>query len=255
MAALSLVLGFGCVTMALLTTKSIGSRKERLIAAFLLALAIPCGAKLSIMVGLFALLPIRMFFFFVLFVLINTILNGWLASKMLTGQSSNFIVELPPFRIPTIANLMKKTANRLSWLITEVVPAFLLGTLILFILDKSRILYQIEVIGAPIVSGWLGLPAKMIEIFLMAFFRSEYGAAGLMDISLSGRLDPIALLVSLVVLTFFIPCFASIIVLIKEFGARFATAVAIYTIAYAILQGAIINYLFRHFTVIQRLFM
>ena len=255
MAALSLVLGFGCVTMALLTTKSIGSRKERLIAAFLLALAIPCGAKLSIMVGLFALLPVKMFLFFILFVLLNTIINGYLASKMLTAQRSNFIVELPPFRIPTVANLTKKTANRLSWLITEVLPAFLLGTFVLFILDKTRILYQIEAGGTPIVSGWLGLPAKMVEIFLMAFFRSEYGAAGLMNISLSGGLDTIALLVSLTVLTFFIPCFASIVVLFKEFGARFAFAVAIYTTAYAILQGTFINYLFRHFTIIQKLLM
>jgi ferrous iron transport protein B len=252
-ATLPLIVGFGCVTMALLSTKYIESRKERLIAALLLCLSIPCGAKLSIMIGLFAFLPLKMFFFYILFILVNTTITGYLASKIITGQRSNFIVELPPFRIPTLENLMRKTANRISWLLTDVVPAFLLGTLVLFILEKTKILYLIQAVGIPIVSGWLGLPVKMIEIFLMSFFRSEYGAAGLMNLTLSGGLDPIALLVSLIVLLFFTPCFASFVVLFKEFGARFAATVAVFTTAYAILMGTLINHLFRHFPVIQKI--
>jgi ferrous iron transport protein B len=254
-ATLPMVLGFGCVTMALLSTKSIESRKERFIAAFLLALTIPCGAKLSIMMGLFTLLPIQTFFFFLLFLTLNMIFNGYLASKVLTGERSAFMLELPPFRLPQLRNLMKKTINRLTWLLTEVIPAFLLGTFILFVLDKTAILSKIETLSAPIVSGGLGLPVKMTEVLLMTFFRSEYGAAGLMNIALSGSLDPIALLVSLVVLTLFIPCFASLVVLFKEFGIKFATFAALFIPTYSILMGTLINYVFRHFTIIQKILM
>jgi len=252
-ATLTMVLGFGCVTMALLSTKSIESRKERLIAAFLLCLTIPCGAKLSIMMGLFTFLPIQMFFFFIFFMALNTILNGYFASKILAGERSPFMLELPPFRLPQIRNLVKKTVNRLTWLLNDVIPAFLLGTFILFLLDKTAILSKIETLSAPIVSGWLGLPVKMTEVLLMTFFRSEYGAAGLMNIVLSGNLDSIALLVSLVILTLFIPCFASLVVLFKEFGIKFATFAALFIPTYSILMGTLINYVFRHFTIIQEL--
>ena len=254
-ATLPIVLGFGCVTMALLSTKSIESRKERFIAAFLLALTIPCGAKLSIMMGLFTFLPLKTFFFFLFFMGLNMIVNGYLASKIIKGEKSSFMLELPPFRIPHLRNSMKKTFHRLTWLTNEVIPAFLLGTFILFILDKTAILAKIETLCAPLVSGWLGLPVKMTEVLLMTFFRSEYGAAGLMNIVLSGYLDPIALLVSLVVLTLFIPCFASLVVLFKEFGVKFTTFAALFIPTYSVLMGTLINYLFRHFTVIQKLFM
>jgi ferrous iron transport protein B len=254
-ATLPMVLGFGCVTMALLSTKTIESQKERFIAAFLLALTIPCGAKLSIMMGLFTLLPIQTFFFFIFFMTLNMIFNGYLASKVLTGEGSTFMLELPPFRMPQVRNLMKKTLNRLTWLLTEVIPAFLLGTFILFLMDKTALLSKIETLSTPLVSGWLGLPVKMTEVLLMTFFRSEYGAAGLMNIALSGSLDPIALLVSLVVLTLFIPCFASLVVLFKEFGIKFTTFAALFIPTYSILMGTLINYVFRHSTVIQKLFM
>jgi ferrous iron transport protein B len=185
----------------------------------------------------------------------NMIVNGYLASKIIKGEKSAFMLELSPFRIPQVRNSLKKTFHRLTWLTNEVIPAFLLGTFILFVLDKTAILAKIETLCAPIVSGWLGLPAKMTEVLLMTFFRSEYGAAGLMNIVLSGYLDPIALLVSLVVLTLFIPCFASLVVLFKEFGIKFATFAALFIPTYSVLMGTLINYLFRHFSVIQKLFM
>lgn len=254
-ATLPMVLGFGCVTMAILSTKSIESRKERLIAAYLLCLTIPCGAKLSIMMGLFTFLPLKTFFFFILFLGVNMILNGYLAGKFLKGERSPFIMELPPFRIPQMRYLMKKTLHRLTWLVNEVIPAFLLGTFILFVLDKLGILLKIENFSAPVVSGGLGLPVKMTEVLLMTFFRSEYGAAGLMEITLAGYLDSIALLVSLVVLTLFIPCFASLVVLFKEFGVKFATLIAIFIPSYSLLAGTFLNYLFRHFPIIQKIFL
>ncbi|GAH52132.1 unnamed protein product, partial [marine sediment metagenome] len=49
---MSLILGFGCKTMATLTTKGITSRKEKFIAIYLIAFAIPCSAQLAIDMGI-----------------------------------------------------------------------------------------------------------------------------------------------------------------------------------------------------------
>ena len=53
-AILPIVLGFGCGTMAVLTARILETRKERLIATLLIALAIPCSAQLGVMMGLLA---------------------------------------------------------------------------------------------------------------------------------------------------------------------------------------------------------
>ena len=51
-AALPMVLGLGCVTMATLTTRILESRRERLLATLLLALGIPCSAQLGVVLGM-----------------------------------------------------------------------------------------------------------------------------------------------------------------------------------------------------------
>jgi ferrous iron transport protein B len=53
-AVIPIVLGFGCDTMATLVTRTLETRRERLIATFLLALAIPCSAQLGVILGLLA---------------------------------------------------------------------------------------------------------------------------------------------------------------------------------------------------------
>ena len=51
-AVLPMVLGLGCDTMATMTTRILGTPKERLIAILLLALGIPCSAQLATIMGI-----------------------------------------------------------------------------------------------------------------------------------------------------------------------------------------------------------
>ena len=53
-AVIPIVLGFGCDTMATITTRTLETKRERIIASFLLALAIPCSAQLGVILALLA---------------------------------------------------------------------------------------------------------------------------------------------------------------------------------------------------------
>ena len=72
--------------------------------------------------------------------------------------------------------MLVKTASRLEWYLKEVIPIFVIGTAILFLLDKLRLLDGISRIGEPLVTGWLGVPPDMANAFLVGFMRRDFGA-------------------------------------------------------------------------------
>jgi ferrous iron transport protein B len=243
--ALPMILGLGCDTMATLTTRILDTKKERIIATLLLALAIPCSAQLGVILGITAGVSTKLLIVVFGVVGMQIFIVGYLASKVIPGEASDFIVEIPPIRIPHLSNVITKTYMRLEWFLFEAVPLFLLGTLILFIFDKLLILNLIERVTSPVVVGMLGLPVEATKAFIMGFLRRDYGAAGIFDMSRKGILDPIQLAVSLVVIMLFVPCIANFFVMIKERGSKTALAIVVFIFPYAILVGALLNYFLR----------
>ncbi len=123
-AVLPMVLGLGCGTMAVMTTRILESRRDRLIATFLLALAIPCSAQLGVILGMLASLSGRAMIIWVLTVLLILVAGGWLAARVLPGKRSEFFLEIPPFRRPQPSNVILKTMSRSVWYLKEAVPLF-----------------------------------------------------------------------------------------------------------------------------------
>jgi ferrous iron transport protein B len=243
--ALPMILGLGCDTMATLTTRILDSKKERIIATLLLALAIPCSAQLGVILGIVAGVSTKLLIVVFGVVGMQIFIVGYLASKVIPGEPSDFIVEIPPIRIPHISNVLIKTYMRLEWFLFEAVPLFLLGTFILFSLDKLHILAVIEDLAKPLIVGLLGLPVEATAAFIMGFLRRDYGAAGIFDMARRGLLDPIQLAVSLVVIMLFVPCIANFFVMIKERGTKTALSIVVFIFPYAILVGAVLNYVLR----------
>ncbi|HMN60882.1 MAG TPA: ferrous iron transport protein B, partial [Anaerolinea sp.] len=158
-AVLPMVLGLGCVTMATMTTRILNTRRERLLVTILLALAVPCSAQLGVVMGMLAGISFSAALIWGGVILAVLLLVGWLAARLMPGQRAPLLVELPPLRLPVFSNVLVKTAARLEWYIKEAVPLFMAGTLLLFVLDKLHILPWLFKAAAPVVTGWLGLPA------------------------------------------------------------------------------------------------
>ncbi len=247
--ALPMILGLGCDTMATLTTRILDSKKERVIATLLLALAIPCSAQLGVILGIVAGVSTKLLVVVFGVVGMQIFIVGYLASKVVPGETSDFIVEIPPIRFPHLSNVVIKTYMRLEWFLFEAVPLFILGTFILFIFDRIGLLTVLQETTKPVVVGLLGLPPEATTAFIMGFLRRDYGAAGLFDMSRQGLLDPIQLAVSLVVIMLFVPCIANFFVMIKERGNKTALAIVAFIFPYAILVGAVLNFALRTFEV------
>jgi ferrous iron transport protein B len=242
-AVLPMVLGLGCDTMATLTTRVLETRKERILVTLLLALGVPCSAQIGVMVGMFGGLSLKAVALWGLVVLGSMVLVGLSASKLIPGEKADFILEVPPLRLPTFDNILIKTLARLEWFLKEAVPLFLLGTFFLFAFDRLGLLKATQDLAEPLIVRFLGLPAKTTEAFLLGFLRRDYGAAGLFIMARAGELDPVQIVVSLVTITLFVPCLANFFMIIKERGLWQALAMAGFIFPFAFLIGGGLNYL------------
>jgi ferrous iron transport protein B len=242
-AVLPMVLGLGCDTMATLTTRILPTRKERLLAMLLLALGVPCSAQLGVILAMLASVPPQAAAIWVLTVAGVMVSVGWLAARVLPGERGDFVVELPPMRLPVLSNVVSKTLARVEWYLKEALPLFLLGTLVLFVLDRLHLLAGIIRAGRPLVTGVLGLPPEASAAFLIGFLRRDFAATRLFDMSRGGNLDVVQLVVAMVTITLFIPCIANVFMIAKERGWRTAGAMAAFIFPVAFATGGLVRIL------------
>ena len=242
-AVLPMVLGLGCGTMATMTTRILETKRERIIATFLIALAIPCSAQLGVIMGMLGSYPPRITIWWFGTVLFVLLLAGTLAARIVPGEKADFFLELPPIRVPRMGNILMKTVNRIEWYLKEAVPLFLLGTSILFLLDKTHSLEWLETIASPVIVTLLGLPEKATGIFLMGFLRRDYGAAGIFELARQGLLNENQITVSIITLTLFVPCLASFFMIIKERGLKTALWMFSLITTFALIVGGTMNFI------------
>jgi Fe2+ transport system protein B len=252
-AVLPMVLGLGCDTMATLTARIMETRKERVLVTLLLALGIPCSSQLSV---IFALMqrtsPLATGVWAA--VVIGTLLGiGWIAARVLPGDRSDFLLEMPPIRQPVVSNILAKTFARIEWYLKEALPLFLVGTALLFVLDAAHLLGFVHRAGEPIVHHLLGfgrdggVSDRVSEALLVGFLRRDFGAAGLLDLARAGRLSSADVAVSMVTITLFIPCIANVFMIAKERGWKSAGLMSAFIFPYAIVVGSVIRCGFRFF--------
>ena len=240
-AVLPMVLGLGCDTMATMTTRILETKKERVIVTLLLALGVPCSAQLGVILAMLG--PLGPWAAVIwLSVIGGTIfLVGWLSSLLVKGEAADFVLEVPPIRMPKVSNILIKVAARTEWYLKEAVPLFILGTLVLYVADVTRLLPKLQMLMAPLVVGALRLPVEAADAFLIGFLRRDYGAAGLFVMQRAGELNAIQTIVSLTVITLFIPCIANLFMIIKERGLKTAMWMAGFIIVYAFGIGYVMS--------------
>lgn len=220
-ALIPLALGLGCGTMATLVTRTLETRRERVLATFLLALGIPCSAQLGVVMGVLAGRPLALAAWGAAVTVVFTA-AGTLAARIVPGRAAPFFLEVPPLRPPRPVNIWRKTTARMVWYFREVLPVFLAASIAIW-LGRLTGLFPVILSGLGRVCSWLGLPAEVSVVFLFGFLRRDYGAAGLYD--LAPGLSTSALIVASVTLTLFVPCLAQTVLMVRERGLPAAVAI------------------------------
>ena len=236
-ALIPLTLGLGCGTMATLVTRTLETRRERVLATFLLALGVPCSAQLGVVLGVLSSRPpaLAVWATAVAAVLVA---GGTLASRLVPGRATPFFMEIPPLRLPSLRNIWRKTTARMVWYFKEVLPVFL-GASVVIWLGRLVGLFPLALSALAVVCRWLGLPRETSLVFLYGFLRRDYGAAGLYD--LAPNLPTSSLVVAAVTLTLFVPCLAQTVLMWRERGPAAALAIVAVVFPAAVLSGYVLS--------------
>ncbi|NJD90144.1 MAG: ferrous iron transport protein B [Geobacter sp.] len=238
-AVIPMVLGFGCDTMATMVTRTLETVRERILATILLALAIPCSAQLGVILALLSKAPGALLAWGICLLLIF-LLVGFIAARLMPGETPMFYMELPPMRLPQLSNIFTKTYTRMQWYFLEILPLFILASVLLW-LGKITGFFEKAVDFLEPMMASLGLPRDVAVAFIFGFFRRDYGAAGRFDLLSKGGLDPRQLTVAAVTLTLFIPCVAQFLIMKKERGMKVAALIGIFVSVMAFGSGWLLN--------------
>lgn len=220
-AIVPMILGLGCVTMATMTTRILGSQRERRIAVALLGLTIPCSAQLAVITAMLAGLGPGFVALYSGIIVAILVAVGTLLNRLLPGKSTGLLIDLPPLRVPRPGNVLRKTFSKVQMFLSDAGPLFAVGSLLLSGLQITGGLQGVQDVMIPLTEGWLQLPKEAAAAFVMGFVRRDFGAAGLLDMDLTA----LQTVVALVTITLFVPCIASVMMLFKERGWREATVV------------------------------
>ena len=234
-AVIPMVLGLGCATMATMVTRTLESKRERLIATLLLALAVPCSAQMGVILGLVAGHPAALAVWAGV-VLSIFLIVGRAAARVMPGDPPQFYMELPPLRLPRPRNIVLKTYTRMVWYFKEVLPLFILASVLIWA-GRLTGLFDLAIWAIEPVVRLIGLPDEAAVAFLFGFFRRDYGAAGLFDIHRQGMLTGNQLAVAAITLTLFLPCIAQFLIMKKEQGLRVTLLVSGFVLAVAVATG------------------
>jgi ferrous iron transport protein B len=233
--------------MATMVTRTLETKRERVIATILLALAIPCSAQLGVIMAMLAGRPLALGVWAGIIAVIFLGV-GFLAARFLPGRQPSFYMELPPLRLPRPGNVLVKTYTRLVWYFKEVLPLFIVASVLIWVgrLDFGGLLPEGGLFGLiiramePVVRS-IGLPDGAAFAFLFGFFRRDYGAAGLKDLFDKGQIGGNQIVVAAVTLTLFLPCIAQFLIMKKERGLKMTLLVSAFITVFAFCVGWVTN--------------
>ncbi|MBP5232033.1 MAG: ferrous iron transport protein B [Planctomycetes bacterium] len=135
-----LVLGFGCNVPAIMATRSIESERDRKTTIMVLPL-MSCGARLPIYTLLIpAFFPdnaaTMMFAIYIIGVVIALVGALLLKSTLFKGDGETFLLELPPYRCPTLRTVLMHMWERSKMYIHKAGTIILAASIVLFICNK-----------------------------------------------------------------------------------------------------------------------
>ena len=234
-----LVMGFSCVTMAILTTRLLDTKKEKNIATFLLLLGMPCAPLIAVMMVILDKMPFSATLAVFGIIFVQTFVAGFAANKIIPGQGSPLIFEIPPMRFPKPMQVTTAAAQKTYFFIKEAIPVFIFASLFVFLFERIGGLEIAEKLLRPLIHNLMGLPEKSVQVFIKTIIRRESGATELEH--LSGMYTNLQLVVNLLVMTFLTPCINAIMVLFKERGRKTAFMIIGTVIIYAVTLGTVIN--------------
>ena len=236
------ILGYGCNVPAVMSTRTLEEPRDRFIAAALATL-VPCAARLAVVFGLvaFYLGPLAALGLY-LFNLFVIALTGRLLSSLMPEDTPGLILEMPPYRVPTLKAVFNKAWFRIREFVVEAWPTLIAGSAVLATLQFFNLAGVFNLLARPFT--WLlGLPAEVGVPLIFGILRKELSlvmlgqALGSMDFG--SVMSPAQIFTFTVFVMFYVPCVATLIMLKRELGTKGMLWITALTVVVALAAGLV----------------
>ena len=248
----TLMLGFGCTVAAIMSSRTIENPKDRL-ATILVTPLMSCGGRLPIYVLLAAAFftayqGLVVFAMYAIGVILAIILAWLFRKKLLPGESGHFVMELPPYRLPTITGVLAHAWEHGQAFLTRAGTLIFGAVIIIWFLNYFDVLENIGRAIAPVFSPagfgqWQAAVALIFGVLAKetvvgtfgTLFAGAEGAAGF-GVVLSAELGwtPLVAFAFMAMVLLYIPCVATLGIIRKETGSWKWT---FFTFGYTLLLG------------------
>lgn len=251
-----LIVGFGCNVPGVMATRTLENRRDRMI-AILINPFMSCGAKIPIYLAFIAAFfpahgAVVMFSLYVLGILVALLMGKILGNTLFKGEVSHFLMELPPYRIPTIRNVVRNMWDNVAGFLVRAGTVIFLVISLLWVLavlpggvepyGSESVLGRIGTLIAPIfapagfgnwqasVGLFSGIAAKeaVVATLGMVYAGVEEGVE--LISALQGAFTPLTALSFMIMTLLYTPCVATLATIRKETGsAKWALFSATYS--------------------------
>lgn len=135
-----MITGFGCTVPAIMATRTIANKKERLLTILTLPF-ISCSARLPIYVIFISIFFDQYRAFVMMGIYLLGILVTLFSAKLFSlsffkGAGSNFILEMPPYRLPQLRTIMHQALEKARRFVKKAGSFILIGSIILWLLSN-----------------------------------------------------------------------------------------------------------------------
>jgi ferrous iron transport protein B len=205
-------LSLGCNVPGITATRPLETRKQRFMMMTLLAIFVPCGAQLGIMQDL---VPEMMGWIF-LTLAIGYLGFGFILNKIVPGKSPELIMDVPPYQMPTLRNIVRKLRIRTSGFLLVAVPFVLLGSIIVGLMYLTGAMDWLAAVLGPLLMGWFGVPSETVAPLIAGFLRKDLAVGILGGLMEQGIMTTFQVFTSVILLCIYFPCLATFAMMLKE---------------------------------------
>ncbi|MBE0518680.1 MAG: ferrous iron transport protein B [Thermoplasmata archaeon] len=241
-AVIPMVVGYGCNVPAILATRAMGSKRERLILATLITIAVPCSAQTAIIIGTVGNYA-GVWWALLIYVILGGIFMtlGYAMHKTIKFEPTGLFLEIPDLRTPSLMQVLSKTYLRVKEFLTIAFPLLLAGSIVL---ETMMVIGWLDKLIGPsewVMMTMLGLPGVTVIALVFGILRKEMALQMLMILfgtsNLALQLSSEQMFVFALVMAIFLPCIAAFAVMVKEFGMKSSVLVALGSVSLALIMG------------------
>ncbi|MDQ5941138.1 MAG: ferrous iron transport protein [Candidatus Dependentiae bacterium] len=235
-AIIPMLMGAGCNVTGIIGTRILENRQQRIIAATLIAIAVPCASQTGFIVAMAVKMGPMLLTCLIISLIVLWHLIGLILGVQRRNNYPELIMEMPPLRLPRWRPSLRKLAHRVKNFLSDAIPITIIGIGIVLLLTHTGILTCI----AQTLFGWThtlwGLPQETVPALCMGLFRKEIALTFLRAVP---SLTQAQAFTATLILTLWFPCVSVYAILYKEFGFRTVCLMALFMALVSSITGII----------------